>query len=141
MKTNIVLYSIIAVYFFIISGVYTFWCIITYDGEVEWAGTLAMLGGSVLSALFVTWLVLTKKNQGGVLLEDQEHSDIDDADPEIGEFSPWSWWPLVLGFGIAIVTLGLCIGKNFWLSFYGLPVVLVSVMGLIYEYYRGNFAR
>jgi hypothetical protein len=37
--------------------------------------------------------------------------------------------------------LGLCVGFNFWLSFIALPLVLVGVVGWVYEYYRGNFAR
>ncbi len=141
MKTNVVIYSILAVYFIIVGALYTFWHMAEYNGDVEWVGTMAIIGGAALGAFFVSWLALNLKKQGGALLEDQEHADIDDADPELGEFSPWSWWPLVLSFGIAVVTLGLCIGTNFWLAFYGLPIVLVSVVGLIYEYYRGHFAR
>jgi hypothetical protein len=76
-----------------------------------------------------------------VLIEDREDSDIDDGDPELGEFSPWSWWPIFLAFGASVVVLGLCVGFNFWLSFIALPLVLVGVVGWVYEYYRGNFAR
>ncbi len=35
--------------------------------------------------------------------------------------------------------LGLAVG--IWLMFIGAPIVLVSVIGWYYEYYRGNFAR
>lgn len=140
MKSNIVIYSILTGYFFLLAAIYTVWHMAAYNGEVEWAGSLAIAGSGFLAAFYAAWLTLNYKKQGGQLLEDIETADIDDADPEIGEFSPWSWWPLVLGAGIAIVTVGLCI-NGFWLAFYGAPLTLVGVVGLIYEYYRGNFAR
>ena len=76
-----------------------------------------------------------------MLVEDIDDSDIDDGDPELGEFSPWSWWPIVLAFALALFILGLCIGFNFWLTFLSAPIVLVAVVGWVYEYYRGHFAR
>ncbi|WP_166984796.1 cytochrome c oxidase subunit 4 [Canibacter zhoujuaniae] len=140
MKSNIVIYSVLAVYFFVIATLYTVWHMIAYNGEVEWAGSLAVAGSGFLALFYVGYLTLNYRKQGGQLLEDQAEADIDDADPEIGEFSPWSWWPLLLAFGIAVVTLGLCI-NGYWLAFYGGPIALLGVVGLIFEYYRGNFAR
>jgi len=87
------------------------------------------------------YLWLTQKKQGGLLIEDREDSDIDDGNPEIGDFSPWSWWPLMLGLSLSLVVLGLCIGFNFWLTFLAAPLVLVAVVGWVFEYYRGHFAR
>lgn len=140
MKSNIVIYTLLTTYFFIVAGIYTLLHMAAYNGEIEWAGSLAIAGSGFLAGFYAVWLRMNYKKQGGQLLEDVETADIDDADPEIGEFSPWSWWPLVLSFGIAIVTLGLCI-NGIWLAFYGAPLTLVGVIGLIYEYYRGNFAR
>lgn len=141
MKSNIVIYGILTGYFALLASIYTFWHMSAYNGAIEWAGTLCILGSGFMTAFYVGYLRLHYKKQGGELHEDRLDADIDDADPELGEFSPWSWWPLVLAFGIAIVTLGLCIGVNYWLAFYGAPLVLVGVVGLIFEYYRGNFAR
>ncbi|QIM16483.1 cytochrome c oxidase subunit 4 [Leucobacter insecticola] len=140
MKSNIVIFWILTAYFVVISTVYTLWNIALHD-RIEWAGSITILLSAGLTGFIASYLALTKKKQGGVLVEDIETADIDDGDPELGEFSPWSWWPLFLGFAIAVVVLGLCIGFNFWLSFLGLPLVIVAVVGWIYEYYRGNFAR
>jgi hypothetical protein len=83
---------------------------------------------------------MVNRSQGGILLpEDHPEADLDDADPNIGDFSPWSWWPLVLGFSLAIVFFGLAVG--FWIIFLGIPFVLIAVTGWTYEYYRGNFGR
>lgn len=140
MKSNVVIFSILTAYFVIVATVYTVWNLIEH-GRLEWAGSLAILLSGGLSGFIAAYLALTRKKQGGELIEDRLDSDIDDGDPELGEFSPWSWWPIFLAFAIAVVVLGLCIGFSFWLTFLGLPLVLVGVVGWVYEYYRGYFAR
>lgn len=140
MKSNVVIFSILTAYFVIVASVYTVWNLISND-RIEWAGSLAILLSGGLTGFIAAYLSLVQKKQGGVLVEDQLESDIDDGDPEIGEFSPWSWWPIFLAFSIAMVILGLCVGFNFWLAFLSLPLVVVGVVGWVYEYYRGYFAR
>lgn len=140
MKSNVVIFGILTGYFIVVATMYTVWNLLVH-GRLEWAGSLAIYLSGGLTAFIAVYLWLVQKKQGGVLVEDRLDADIDDGDPEIGEFSPWSWWPLFLAFALALVVLGLCIGFNFWLSFLGLPLVLVGVVGWIYEYYRGNFAR
>jgi len=140
MKSNAVIFGVIGLYFFVVGVLYTVWHWLTH-GYLEWAGTIALFLAAGLGWLISSYLALSLRKQGGVLVEDRIDSDIDDGDPEVGEFSPWSWWPMVLAFAIALVILGLCIGNMFWLSFLAAPLVLVGVIGWIYEYYRGHFAR
>lgn len=141
MKSNIVILCFLTAYFVVLAGIYTFWHMSAYNGEIEWAGSLAILGSALLTSFIAFYLNLHYRKQGGQLVEDREEADIDDADPELGEFSPWSWWPFVLAGGIAVVTLGMCIGYIFWLAMFSVPLVLVGVVGFVYEHYRGNFAR
>lgn len=140
MKSNIVIFWILTVYLVLLAAVYTVWNLIEH-GYVEWAGSTVILLSGGLTGFIASYLVLVQRKQGGVLVEDRDDSDIDDGDPELGEFSPWSWWPIVLAFGAALVILGLCVGFDFWLAFLSLPIVLVAVIGWVYEYYRGSFAR
>lgn len=140
MKSNVVIFSILTGYFLLIGIVYTSWNLIVH-GYVEWAGSIVILLSGGLTGFIASYLALTRKKQGGVLVEDLEYTDIDDGDPEIGEFSPWSWWPLFLAFSVALVILGMCIGSNFWLSYISLPLVVVAIVGWVFEYYRGYFAR
>lgn len=140
MKANIVIFTLLTVYFLIMSTIYTVINIILH-GRPEWAGSVGILFSGALTGFIAYFLVLSKRKQGGQLVEDREDSDVDDGDPEIGEFSPWSWWPFFLAFSLALVILGMCIGNLFWLSIFSLPLVLVGIVGWIYEYYRGNFAR
>lgn len=138
MKTNIVVLSILTIYFGLLATVYTVWSLIA-DGAIEWTGSLAIALSGVLSLLIAFFLQIQFKNQGGELPEDRLEANIDDGDAELGFFSPWSWWPVTLAAGAAIAFAGLAVG--FWVALYGLPLVLIGLVGWSYEYYRGYFAR
>ena len=140
MKSNIFIFWLLTAYFLLLASVYTVWNLIAH-GYIEWAGSTTILLSGGLTGFIAFYLGLVKRKQGGVLVEDRLEADIDDGDPELGEFSPWSWWPLFLAFGASMVVLGMCVGFNFWLSFLALPLAIVGVVGWVYEYYRGNFAR
>lgn len=144
MRTNTGLWWILAGFFLLVSAVYTVWAIITnpqtswYTG-VEWVGTVALLFTAFMAALIAFYIGRVHKAQGGELPEDVLTSDIDDGDPELGEFSPWSWWPIVLAFSASLAIMGLAVGA--WLFPIGVAVFVVAIVGWVYEYYRGYFAR
>ena len=138
MKTNIRFFWILFGFFTLVTVVYIVWAIVD-TGTIEWVGAVALALSAALAAMIGVYLGMAYRSQGGDLPEDIETSDIDDGDPEMGHFSPWSWWPIVLAGAISIVFLGIAVGT--WLSFIGVPVVLIALAGWVYEYYRGNFAR
>jgi hypothetical protein len=138
MRTNINVMWVLTAYFVILTIIYTVWAVIDTN-EVEWVGTIAIGLSAGLSGFIGYYLQLVKKNQGGELPEDRLDAEIDDGDPELGHFSPWSWWPVTMAFGLGIVFLGISVG--FWVAMYAVPLVLVALVGWVYEHYRGNFAR
>jgi hypothetical protein len=138
MKTNINVMWVLTAYFIVLTIIYTVWALIDTN-EVEWVGTIAIGLSAGLSGFIGYYLQLVKKNQGGELPEDRLDAEIDDGDPELGHFSPWSWWPVTMAFGLGIVFLGISVG--FWVAMYAVPLVLVALVGWVYEHYRGNFAR
>ena len=138
MKSNVVILNILGIYFFVVAVIYTVWNLIAIQ-EVEWAGSVSILLSAGLAWMIAYYLSRTHKAQGGELAEDLPMADIDDGDPEIGEFAPWSWWPLVLAGGAGIIMVGLSVG--IWLALFALPLVPVAVTGWVYEHYRGRFAR
>lgn len=143
MKSNIVILWLLTTYFIVVAAAYVIWNFIA-TARIEWVGSLAILLSAGLTGLIAFFLMLVVKKQGGQLVEDLPQADIDDGDPEIGDFSPWSWWPFSLAGGLALVAIGMATGTLetwFWFAIFGLPVVVVSLVGWIYEYYRGNFAR
>lgn len=144
MRTNTGLWWLLSGFFLLMAVVYTIWAIITnpqtsYYTGIEWVGSVALLFTSLMGALIAFYVGRVHKAQGGELPEDVLTSDIDDGDPELGEFSPWSWWPIVLAFSAALGILGLAVGA--WLFPIGLSVFVVAIVGWVFEYYRGYFAR
>lgn len=138
MKTNINLFWILLGFFILLDVVYIAWALID-TGEVEWVGAVAIGLCGLLSAFIAFYLRLVYKNQGGELPEDRLDADIDDGDAEQGFFPPWSWWPVILAGGAALVFLGLAI--DFWIVGYAAVIALIGLVGWVYEYYRGNFGR
>lgn len=138
MKTNINLFWILLGFFVLLDIIYIAWAIID-TGEVEWVGAVAIGLCGLLSAFIAFYLRLVYKNQGGELPEDRLDADIDDGDAEQGFFPPWSWWPVILAGGAALVFLGLAI--DFWIVGYAAVIAVIGLVGWVYEYYRGNFGR
>ena len=138
MRANKNLFWILAVFCLLLAGVYIFWHIID-QGNVEWVGALGIGLAGVLSAFLAFYLGRVFSAQGGDLPEDRLDSDIDDGDPEMGFYSPWSWWPVILAGSASLMLLGFAVGT--WITFIGVALVLVAIVGWVYEYYRGYFAR
>ena len=144
MRTNTGLWWLLSGFFLLMAVVYTTWNILAHPqlpvvNAIEWAGSVALLFTCLMSALIAFYVGRVHHAQGGELPEDVLTSDIDDGDPELGEFSPWSWWPIVLASSAALAMLGLAVGA--WLFPIGLAVFVVAIVGWVYEYYRGYFAR
>lgn len=144
MRTNTGLWWLLSGFFLLMAVVYTVWAIFTSPDQswhtgLEPVGTVALLFTCLMSALIAFYVGRVHAAQGGELPEDILTADIDDGDPELGEFSPWSWWPIVLASSAALGMLGLAVGA--WLFPIGLAVFVVAIVGWVYEYYRGYFAR
>ena len=149
MRANANMFWILAGFFFLADVIYIVWNIVSYNDAtpsaltptrpVEWVGVVGIGLAGLMSVLIAFYVTISRRAQGGELAEDRLDAEIDDGDPEVGFFSPWSWWPMVLAFGAALVFLGLAVG--IWISFIGFPIAVLAIIGWYYEYYRGNFAR
>ncbi len=143
MRTHVSLWWVLTAFFFIVGIIYTTWNIVGHTGDIvtriEWVGTVVLFFTSFMAALIAFFVHRVHRAQGGELPEDVLTSEIDDGDPELGEFSPWSWWPLVLAFAGGVTILGLAVG---WFMFpIGAAILVVALVGWVYEYYRGYFAH
>jgi len=138
MRANATLFWILTVFFAFSAALYSIWSLIYY-GKIEWVGSVGLTLATVLGAFLAFYLGRSHASQGGELPEDRLDANIDDGDPELGHFSPWSWWPFMLGAGVALVFLGIAVG--FWICFIGIAFTVVCLIGWTYEYYRGYFAR
>ena len=140
MRANVNLLWILSGFFVVVTAAYVIWGLLDpTQNKIEWAGTFA-LG---LSAIFVSFVAFYLSRvhvaQGGELPEDRLDANIDDGDPEVGFYSPWSWWPILLAASAALLFMGLAVGV--WISIIALGIGVICLVGWVYEYYRGNFAR
>ena len=68
--------------------------------------------------------------------EDTVDAEIADGAGELGFYSPHSWWPLPVAFFAACTFLGIII--CWWLVIIGAIGGGLAVIGLVFEYYRGE---
>jgi hypothetical protein len=140
MRVGAKLFWVLAIFFVVADIEYVVWSLVDpLFGGVEWTGAVGIGLAAVLAGFLAFYLGRSNKSVGGDLPEDLLDADIDDGDPEQGFFSPWSWWPIIAGAGCALLFLGVAVGV--WIAFIGAAVTVVSLVGWIYEYYRGNFAH
>ena len=120
-----------AVLYFIIAGVYAY---MSHDP----VGTtvIALTGGL---AFLIAFYVLYTSKRLGVLPEDVEDANIEDADSHYGFFSPHSWMPLAIGLAVTLFVLGFIFAN--WLMVLGVLALMGAIFGLLFEYYQGEFAQ
>jgi hypothetical protein len=71
--------------------------------------------------------------------EDDPRGEISQGTGELGFFSPYSWWPLIIGLASATAAIGAAVG--WWLFLIGLLFVFLAAIGFVFEYYRGVFSH
>jgi cytochrome c oxidase subunit IV len=71
--------------------------------------------------------------------EDNPEGEMADGAGELGFFSPHSWWPLYVGLAAGLAAVGMAIG--WWLFLIGLLFTFLTVIGFVFEYYRGIYAH
>ena len=138
MRVNFNVLILLGAFFALLDAVYITWALLTY-GRLEPVGTSAFTLLAVMALFIGFYLVRAFKAQGGELPEDRIDATVDDGDPEIGFFSPFSWWPILLAFSAALGFLGIAVG--WWILFIAFVVFVITILGWVYEYYRGPFAR
>jgi cytochrome c oxidase subunit IV len=151
MKTTERMMWLLAGFFLAATIVYVVWTILwdqerlaqdpngMQGGPIEWAGTVPLFLAAILAALIAFYVRRTLRGMSGPLPSDRTDAKIDDDDPEQGFFSPWSWWPLMLSVSAGLVFIGLAVGV--WITAIGAVGAIISIVGLVFEYYRGMFAR
>ncbi len=131
MKANGTVLAIVSAFLFIVAIVYWF-----LSGDPT--GTTAVSFACGLAFLISYYLLFTARRLNP-LPQDLPDADISDGAGELGFFSPHSWWPIMLAGSTCLVTLGFIFG--FWLTAIGGLALLVSLTGLLFEYYVGHQAH
>jgi hypothetical protein len=137
MRSNIVILLVMAAYFTVADIAYGIWSHLAF-GQVEPIGTAA-IGLLVILSVFIAYYLWSGMRRSGTLPEDNLLGNIEDETGEVGFYSPWSWWPLMLGISSAMAFASLAVG--WWLFFIAFPFAIVALVGFVYEYSRGAHAH
>ncbi|MFM9135917.1 MAG: cytochrome c oxidase subunit 4 [bacterium] len=131
MKVEGLLFAAGALFYAVVAAIY-------WDFSRDEIGTTALVMTGAL-AFLVAFYTLYTSRRVWPRPEDRDDAKIDEADPEYGFYSPHSWWPLPVGFATMLIALGLIFAV--WLVIFGVLVLLIGLVGWLFEYYRGAFAR
>lgn len=131
MRAEAIVFAAMAAFFLIVTPIYWF---ASYDP----AGTAGLTLTFFLSLLVTGYLSLIAKRIDD-RPEDKDEGEIVEGAGEVGFFSPHSIWPLFCALSLCFAFLGVVVG--WWLTIIAGAVGMVSLTGLIYQYYRGEHAH
>lgn len=139
MKVEARIFEIVMLFAFVAAIVYGVATALWGQGGIEpvgvvgfiLTGCLAMLSGSYFR--FIAGRIEPRP-------EDRDDAEVADGAGEMGFFSPGSYWPFTLGLAVAFAGLALAFWKV-WMIALAVPIVLIAVGGLVFEYHRGSAAH
>ncbi len=131
MKVEALIFNVIALFCVIAAVVYGFWA-------REPIGTTALLLSGGLTGLIggFFWFVSRRIDARP---EDRKDADVADGAGELGFFSPGSYWPFALALSAALMGLALAFFYS-WLILIAAAALLITIGGLLFEYYVGQNA-
>ncbi len=129
MRTSASLFLLGLVFFLPIAAVYG------YFSHMEPVGTVGITLLGLMTGMVGLYLRATARKLD-VDPADNPDGRIAEAAGEYGFFSPYSWWPLFLGFSAFLVFLGLAVG--WWVFLVGVVAGVISLIGWTFEYFRGD---
>jgi cytochrome c oxidase subunit IV len=130
-KVEALVFNIIGLFCAIAAVVYGVW-------SEEPIGTTALVLSAGLTLLIggFFWFVSRRIDARP---EDRKDADIADGAGELGFFSPGSYWPLAIAGSAGLMGLGLAFWYS-WLIIIAGVCLLVTIGGLLFEYYVGQNA-
>jgi Cytochrome c oxidase subunit IV len=130
-KVEALIFNIIAVFCVLAAVVYGVW-------SREPIGTTALVLSAGLTGLVggFFWFVSRRIEARP---EDRKDAEIAEGAGELGFFSPSSYWPFAIGVSAALMGLGLAFWYS-WLIILAGVALLVTIGGLLFEYYVGQNA-
>ena len=132
MKVEALIFNIIAVFCFVAAIVYGVW-----SREPIGTTALALSGGLTILVGGFFWFISRRIDPRP---EDRKDAEIAEGAGELGFFPPASYWPLGLAFSAAIVGLSLAFWYV-WLIVIAAAALLITIGGLLFEYYVGQNAH
>jgi hypothetical protein len=130
-KVEALIFNLIAVFCIAAAAVYGIW-------SHEPIGTTALILSGGLTALIggFFWFVSRRIDARP---EDRKDAEIADGAGELGFFSPASYWPFGLALSAGLMGLALAFYYPWLIALAG-AALLITIGGLLFEYYVGQNA-
>lgn len=131
MKVESIIFNIIAFFCVAAAVVYGVWA-------KEPIGTTALVLSAGLTGMIGAffWFVSRRIDARP---EDRKDAEMADGAGELGFFSPASYWPFALALSAALMGLALAF-FYYWLILIAAVALLITIGGLLFEYYVGQNA-
>ncbi|SIO86337.1 cytochrome c oxidase subunit 4 [Nocardiopsis sp. JB363] len=139
MKMQAYLFMGIATFFGLVGALYIYWSYLE-TGQVEWAGSTMLVVGIGFGWMIGFWLwqaARRSEHHHGLPPEERLDGEISESAGEYGFFSPHSWWPMFVALAVAFTAVGMAIG--WWMLILGFMAIILTTIGWVFEYYRGEF--
>jgi hypothetical protein len=128
MKVEARIFEILTVFFFATALLYGLW-----SGEPVGIVAITLTGG--LSLIIGTYFRFVARRLEP-RPEDDPEAEVSDGAGELGFFSPGSYWPIGLAFAAAVGGVALAF-FYLWLLVIAVALLLVTIAGMVFEYYLG----
>jgi hypothetical protein len=128
-KVEALIFNLIAGFCFVAAAVYGFWA-------REPIGTTALVLSGALTILIggFFWFVSRRIDPRP---EDRKDAEIAEGAGELGFFSPGSYWPFAVALAAGLMGLGMAFWHS-WLMLIAGAALLITIGGLLFEYYVGQ---
>jgi hypothetical protein len=134
MRSESRIFNGVAVFLWLMALIYGIWS--RFESSTEWVGVVALILSGLLCAMCGGYFSFIARRIE-LRPEDRLDGEISDGAGEIGFFSPGSYWPITLAAAASIAGLGVVFWAV-WLMLVGGVAVILSVGGLLFEYYTGS---
>ena len=123
--------------FLVLSAIgYGWWTWATEPHGLEAVGTTCILLSAGLCGIIGSYFAFVARRIDA-RPEDRPDADIAEGAGELGFFSPGSYWPIGLAASATITGLAIAFWQV-WLLIIGVAAILLTVGGLLFEYYAGQ---
>ncbi len=132
MRVEMLMFFLGIFFFYPVAGAYM------WAAEGEPVGTTAFLLLGTLCAMVggYLWILGRRVDKRP---EDDPFGEIHEREGQLGEFSPHSWAPFVLGVAATLVFAGVALGR--WIILLGVILGVIGLVMQLFEFSRGIHAH
>jgi uncharacterized membrane protein len=138
MPYSIKMFTVLGVFFIVMTAIYTVWGTLYLPDRFEPVGIVGLLLSALFFWFIAGYLAVTGRRLDAAP-EDDPRGTIEQIQGDFGFFSPHSWWPLALAFASALLFLGVAMG--WWIFAIGVFIGVPALIGWTFEYFKGQHAN